>query len=520
MKKLIKNWKTTILPLVLIALVALGIRIYNLTLLPIFGDEAIYIRWAQVMRAEPSLRFLPLSDGKQPLFMWFIIPLFKLFSDPLFAGRMVSVISGLSTTIGVFALTYLLFRSKKTSLIAAVIYALSPFSVFFDRLALADSLLTAFGVWTLFFAVLTARSRRLDFAMIAGFALGGALLTKSPGIFFAIFLPTTWILSPFPKTVKSRLIHLVKLGLLTSVTLLIGYAMYNILRLGTNFQMIAIRNQDYVYGLRHLLEFPFNPFVSHIKQIFGFFLLLGPYSLIALFALGIIAGFKKDLKATLILVVWAFFPILAGAEYSKTMTARYVIFSLPFIVSVSAASFVGERNNLRKLATVVVIFFLLHSLVIDLKLLNDPTSVALPRSERSGYLEEWTAGTGIREVSEYIRAEYMADPRQKIVVGTEGFFGTLPDGLQLYLNDRPEIVVIGVGQPIWNNPKSLIESKEAGNKTYMVVNSTRYFGDPDREGLRLVAVYPKAVKPDGGRESLLFYELTEVSLAKKSLETK
>ena len=68
-------------------------RLYHLTILPVFADEAIYVRWAQVMRAEETLRFLPLSDGKQPLFMWLIIPFFKMFSEPLFAGRFVSVLA-------------------------------------------------------------------------------------------------------------------------------------------------------------------------------------------------------------------------------------------------------------------------------------------------------------------------------------------------------------------------------------------------------------------------------------------
>ena len=516
MKKLFGQWKKTILIGAVIFIVAFALRLYNLTIIPIFGDEAIYIRWSQVMRADSSLRFLPLSDGKQPLFMWSVIPLLKVFSDPLFAGRAVSVVSGVLTFLGVFVLTYILFRSKKASLIAAGIYALSPFSVFFDRLALADSMLTTFGVWTLVFAVLTVRTMRLDFAMLAGFALGGALLTKSPSIFFAILLPTAWILSEFPKTMSSLLRHMAKLVILTLVTLLIGYAMYNILRLGTNFHMIDIRNQDYVYGLRHLLEAPLNPFVSHIKQIFAYFLILGPYSLIALFALGVYSGFKKNLRATLILLLWALVPIAAAAEYSKTMTARYVYSSLPFLVAISSASFVGAKNNLKNIAYVVLIFFLLHSFVFDFKLLKDPSSAPLPRSERSGYLEEWTSGTGISEVSKFLRQEYLANPSQKIVVGTEGYFGTLPDGLQVYLNDLPEIIVIGAGQPIWNPPRSLIESKMAGNKTYLVVNSTRYFGNPEKEGLILVAVYPKAVKPDGGRETLLFFELSDASIPKKS----
>src|SRR3989344_4563676 len=60
-----------------ILLLASALRIWNLTSWPIFADESIYIRWSQVMRAEPSLRFLPLSDGKQPLYMWATTPFLK-----------------------------------------------------------------------------------------------------------------------------------------------------------------------------------------------------------------------------------------------------------------------------------------------------------------------------------------------------------------------------------------------------------------------------------------------------------
>jgi len=153
MRKFWNEWKWYIFGGVTIFLAAIFLRVYNLTLLPVFVDEAIYIRWAQVMRAESTLRFLPLSDGKQPLFMWLVIPFLKVFSDPLLAGRLVSVTAGAATLVGIFLLAYVLFKSKKVAIMAALIYAVSPFSFFFDRMALADSLLSTFGVWTLLFAL-------------------------------------------------------------------------------------------------------------------------------------------------------------------------------------------------------------------------------------------------------------------------------------------------------------------------------------------------------------------------------
>ena len=60
--------------------------------------------------------------------------------------------------------------------------------MFFDRMSLVDSLLAMFGVWSLVFSLSFARSHRTDMAMLAGFAIGGGLLTKSPAIFFYLWL--------------------------------------------------------------------------------------------------------------------------------------------------------------------------------------------------------------------------------------------------------------------------------------------------------------------------------------------
>src|SRR3989344_8601151 len=130
MKKIWKEWRGTVLVGILILVAGILLRVINLTILPVFADEAIYIRWSQIMINEPTLRFLPMSDGKQPLFMWVLMFLVNRFSDPLFIGRLVSVISGLGTMIGLFLLTYILFKNKVVSLATTAIWAISPYSVF------------------------------------------------------------------------------------------------------------------------------------------------------------------------------------------------------------------------------------------------------------------------------------------------------------------------------------------------------------------------------------------------------
>lgn len=509
MVKFLKEWKWTILGGVFIFVFALAIRLYHLTLLPVFVDEAIYIRWSQVMNAEPTLRFLPLSDGKQPLFMWILMFLVNRLSDPLFAGRILSVVCGLGTVVGIFAVSYLLFKNKLVSLFSSLVWAISPFSFFFDRMALVDGMLATFGIWTLFFGILMAKTKRLDMTMITGFFLGGALLTKSPALFFILLLPTTWI---FVKKWKD----LIKLLPLLLVTYIIGYGMYNILRLGPNFQLIGSRNQDYIFPLSHAFTNFKDPFIFHIKQIFSdWFIKMGPWPILIFILIGIITAFKKYRKEVLILLVWFLVPILVQSEFAKVFTVRYILYTLPPLFILASSGLLTKQKIVKGVYFVFFILFSLTSLIFNYKLLTNPDKANLPSSERSGYLEEWTAGTGIKEIADYLRTENLKK-EGKIVVGTEGFFGTLPDGLQMYLNSVPEITVIGVGVELDEVPQSLIDSRKFGNKTYLVINKSRFHGDIEKLGLKLIAAYPKSLRREKGsreyilkgpQEILYFFEL-------------
>lgn len=513
MKKFWKDWKKTTLALFGILVAAFLLRVLNLTHMPVFADEAIYVRWAQVMRAEPTLRFLPLSDGKQPLFMWSMIPFFKVFVDPLFAGRFVSALTGVGTAIGLFFAGYLLFDSKKVGLLSCLIYSISPFSVFFDRLALVDSMLTMFGVFTFLGSVLIVKTKRLDVAMLSGFALGGAFLTKSPSLFFAMLLPAGLILTKIPKKRNDRLKLIGQVLGLWSVTFLIAYGMYNIMRLGPNFHLLSLRNKDYVYPLSHILESPLDPFKPFLHRIYEYFIIMGPSVLIFLSALGLIFNFKERKREVLVIAAWGLLPILVNAEFAKNMTARYIYFAVPYFFILAASSLLVKKEFFKKMFIGGILLFTIHAFYIDYYFLTDLEAAPLPRSERSGYLEEWTAGTGIKEIAEYIVEVHKSNPEKQIVVGTEGYFGTLPDGLQLYLNPYRDITVKGIGLELDHLSDDLLNAKRAGNEVYLVVNNTRFGMNAQKVGLEIVAVYPKAVKPDGSREALLLLRFTEKTIS-------
>lgn len=497
--------KKFLISLFLILFFTFLLRLIHINSIPVFADEAIYVRWAQVMKAESTLRFLPLSDGKQPLFMWITIPFLKFISDPLVAGRLVSIFSGIGTTFGVFLLSYLFFNSKKVSLIATLVYGFIPFSFFFDRLALVDSLLTFFIVWSVIFAFLTLKTLRLDLAMITGFFLGGALLTKSPAIFVLILLPLLLFLGD-SNSLKFK--HLSKSVILLFVSYALGIAIQNILRLGPNFELIASRNQDYVYPISHFFINPTDPLIPHLRDTFKWLFYFLPIP--TLFLLPFVY-LKNNLKKLIILFAFFAIPVFAESALAKVYTARYILFTIPFFIVFISSSFLAISQTATKILYSILVLILFCSLLQNLLFIFNPQKAFMPEGERSGYLEDWTAGYGISEVSEYVRNEYVKNPSQKIVVGTEGYFGTLPDGLQIYLNDLREVIVVGIGLGIDRVPDSLAESTKSGNKTYLVINSTRFSGNPEKLGLKLIHEYPKAIKLNGTQERLLFFEVEKIN---------
>ena len=477
-------------------------RFINLTIIPVFADEAIYLRWAQVMQAVPSLRFLPLSDGKQPLFMWLVIPFLKIFSDPLFAGRVLSVLTGLGGILGIYFLCYLLFKNKIISLFALILYLITPYIYFFNRMALPDNMLSVLFVWSLIFLILTVKYLRLDTAMIAGILIGLAWLTKSPAIFLFALMPITILLFSFSKEKKN--LQMAKLAGYWAIIGIFSFTIYNILRLGAEFHMIAIRNRDYVFTITDVLQHPFNPLIGNLKSVINWFWIWLTPVISVLGVTGMFLSIKKSWRSGLFLLLCFMLPLIAQSLIAKVYTARYVLFLVPFWLIFSAFTiekiFITLKNKILTTAILVGIFiFPVYQITL---LMFNPQKAWIPANEREGYLQLWTAGYGINESAEYIKSIALSN---KVLVGTEGYFGTLPDGLQIYLNQIPNITVIGVGYPIKETPKQLKDGL-IDNRVFLLVNDSRFLiANPN--DFNLVAKYPKAVSRDGTIESLLFFEL-------------
>ena len=99
-------------PLFILILFFLLSRLINLTLLPVFSDEALYMEWGWREITIPGQAFHSLYDAKQPFLMWFFGLGQIIFPDPLFGSRLTSVFTGLLSLLGLWLISKKLFDQK------------------------------------------------------------------------------------------------------------------------------------------------------------------------------------------------------------------------------------------------------------------------------------------------------------------------------------------------------------------------------------------------------------------------
>ena len=90
------------LPLAGLVLIYLITRLTGLTALPMTSYEATWIHWAQIIVQYPHEWLIAGNGGRQPLFTWLTAVTLNIFSDPLVAGRWVSVLAGLASVTGLY----------------------------------------------------------------------------------------------------------------------------------------------------------------------------------------------------------------------------------------------------------------------------------------------------------------------------------------------------------------------------------------------------------------------------------
>lgn len=464
--KYLKKYKTSLLLGLFFLIAYFFTRLVNLTFLPIFTDEAIYLRWAQIAKNDANWRFISLTDGKQPLFVWLTMVVMKVVNEPLLAGRLVSVFTGIIGLISVYFLAKELFKREIVAWFSALLFLLSPFSLFYQRLALMDGLLASVILLTLYLEVLLVKRLRLDIALLLGMAMGAAMLTKTSGFFTLYLLPFSVLLLDFGQ--KKRVNKLILWVVLASISALMSQVIYSVLRLSPLFHMIAQKDTTFVYPVREWVQHPFTYFWGNFQGLFGWLTLYLTWPIVILVLLALVFSFKRYFRERWFLFLWFVTPFILLALFGKVLYPRFIAFMVMPLLILAASFFAEISQKIKKLSYLAILVFLitLPLLVFDTQILFDITKAPLTTIDRGQYVNDWPAGWGVRESVAYLEKEA---EKGKIAIFTDGTFGLLPYGLELYLVYHPNVKITGV----WPIPDQMPEEMLQASKkmpTFYVLN--------------------------------------------------
>jgi len=495
--------KKELFSILLLTVVFFATRLIYLDRFPIFTDEGIYIHWANLAWHDASWRFVSLTDGRQPLQTWGTIPFLKLFPDNLLlGGRLFGVFSGFFGLIGMYVLTRYLF-GKRAASVAGLLFIITPFYLFFDRLAMVDSFALASSIWIFFLSILLVRTLRLDVALIFGLLAGFFLLAKSnTALFFglALFAP----LARFTKNMKKNAVLSINYGVLYIVAGALAFLIYSVQMLSPYLHYVGEKNKTFVLTFSEFLSSPFLVFWHNVVHI--------PYYVIwnlgimtfVLGTIGIVVLFKRDKFLSLYFIFWFIIPYGILSFFMRILSSRYVIFlSLLFIPT--AAYFIASRFRKKFCMWCMAVLILTYSftLYFDYTIINDYKKIPFVPVDYGQYIEGWPAGWGAKEIIEYARDK---SKEKDVVILAEGDFGMTGDVLTSLLK-RSDKITIKAYWPL--TEKNINENlKETESKYVYAVFSMRKdkkVDIPSSWPLTLIQAYPHP----GGLDALQLYMLKE-----------
>ncbi len=419
----IKKYLPEIFVSFLLIVLYFATRLYQLKQVPVFLDELIYGRWAQMGKYDGDLRLVSLSDGKQPLFIWLSTITMNFVLNPIAATRIVSVLSGLGTAIGLYFLSYTLYKNKWIGLLAAFFYIICPFALFFNRLGIYESLVAMLFIWSLYGEIMLVKYLRFDIALLLGLVLGLGFLNKTSGSIAIYLLPLSLLLANFNKKNWKKI--LLKWVALAVVAVVLAYLCSSILLLSRNYNMINEKNYLFIYHMSELI--PYGAFAAWGKNLYMYLQWIVAFCSIP-FLLLILCSFfyPKNRKETLLLFLWFAIPTISLALFGRLQTSRYIYPFVMFAIPLAAVGLWYLYLLLKKkIMLFIFIFFLsvIFMLYIDCKILIDLKNAPLPEETMSQYINGWSSGDGLQEMIAYIT---QMSQKSQIYLVTEGTYGSVP----------------------------------------------------------------------------------------------
>lgn len=472
-----RPWQSPVLWLMVAYVLVYALtRWYQLTLLPVHFDEIVYLDRVNRMISRYDF-FIGLRDDLRTGHLWIIALLWPFSPDWLWVGRFASTLAGILAGLGVYKSGTLLFSDRRTGLIAAAFYLIVPGVLFYDRMALADSLLTACGVWIVYGVsvyVLTGEDRPLWWL---GLVMALAMITKPNGFVF-LAVPVLGYLCLRRDTWSTK-----------QVT---GMALPLAIGGGLSFALMLpflSKNRGMLWGKAGASGIIgwgdwADRFAQNLSISAGWLVGLLALPIIGLAGCGMVFGLgsRQARRQTLFLaLVWSV-QWLFSASVSEIWYPRYLLPVAPEVVLLAAyaASKFAKlfpRAPWQAMLAVVLAASTWPIAHVDFWLLAYPPRASLHPEERRQYVTGWPSAYGLAEVASFVQSLAAQYPLVYVVYNENNVM--LRKGLRYYLPDAPSNVKLEKFDPFEGGTIEKLDAWAADRPTFVVLNTANEKGLDD-----------------------------------------
>lgn len=511
------------LTLLAAALAAILRSIRLMSLFPILVDEAIYLRWAEIVQHR-HIWFISLLDAKPPLSTWIYAGVRLVFPDqPLLGSRIVSVIAGTLCVFVLYRIGFLL-AGYRAGVSTGFLYAVLPFGVFYDRIAYVDALVNLAGACLIYAALIAFGAPTLSWrrTLMTGLVFGIGLFIKTTIGLFAL-APLAIGVYLYRRSVRTLIPHIAAIYAVAALFLLwLQLAIPSGPTFATN--NILLHHTSFFTPLPVLAHYPLLNLSFNAALLAGYAKsYIGYTALIAMLA-AIAALLARGCYLPVVIFAACTLPfglVLACLEYFPSRYAFPLVWPELLLLGCAAAIPVNQRR-LRNLLYVATAMVFIAMAVQSARILRTP-ELALHESDADEFLGPGPySGSGVLGAIAMLRSEARRGP---ITVLTDPWWGPPTDAVFAYLNQRGgtqvyeawwielegEYPLVPSGtMPVW---RSQYERVAASSVDFSSIRGLYYITDtnyhtPDEvhtgsPAARLIGHFPKR----GGREFIDVYRL-------------
>lgn len=400
--------------IVALLLVAFFVRAHNALAMPAFNDESLHIRRSEIVwRFDDPVSF---TAGKLLGYYWLGAFGFDRL-DALHGGRLVYALAILIGAAATYRVGRALF-GHAVGVLALLLYALSPYLVFYERMILADQLAAAFGMLAVWAGIRLARRPTPRAGLLSGLFVSLAVLAKLTAAPFALAsVAAIWTLgerdsAPAGSGWRARLARIVAprywpaLATAYAFNLISGlpFILFPVFRQVQQEPVLLVGTNLFVtsgFGRVLAANIP-----ALGETLAGFH---GPAAVIA--ALGAAAwALWRWRRPALYLAGCTLLPWSIILALSPDPSNRYWLLGIPPLLVWVAAGLWGASDALARragdglaraaLAGAIGVWSAAIALPFAWNAWNDPLALRLPEHDRWEYYTNFSAGFGWREAVE------------------------------------------------------------------------------------------------------------------------